>query len=73
MLIQEPPVEVVSGLWMLGTPQYPVYLFKSGHEGTLIEGGIRAIGSVLAQQFEQLVQVRTSSSSWSSRMRTPTT
>ena len=29
MLIQDPPVEIVSGVWMLGTRQYPAYFFKS--------------------------------------------
>lgn len=28
MLIQNPPVEIAEGLWMLGTTAYPIYLVR---------------------------------------------
>jgi glyoxylase-like metal-dependent hydrolase (beta-lactamase superfamily II) len=39
---------------MLGTRQYPVYLFRSDQEVTLVEGGISAVGPVLGRQLQQL-------------------
>ncbi len=54
MLIQDPPIEIADNLWMLGTRQYPVYLFKSEAEGTLFEGGISAVGPVLQGQLQDL-------------------
>jgi glyoxylase-like metal-dependent hydrolase (beta-lactamase superfamily II) len=54
MLIQNPPVEVGGGVWMLGTTAYPVYLVRGAHEGIIIEGGISAIGSMLVRQLADL-------------------
>ena len=48
MLIQDPPVEVGGGVWMLGTTAYPVYLVRGDDEGMIIEGGISAIGPILS-------------------------
>lgn len=54
MLIQEPPVEIAPGIWMLGTTAYPVYLVRGQQEALLIEGGISAIASILGRQFKDL-------------------
>jgi glyoxylase-like metal-dependent hydrolase (beta-lactamase superfamily II) len=54
MLIQDPPVEIADGVWMLGTRQYPAYFFKSEQTGTLIEGGISATGTLVPRQIESL-------------------
>ena len=54
MLIKNPPVEITSNLLMLGTNEYPLFLFKGGSGGTLFEGGTGAMGALLLQQLEQL-------------------
>jgi glyoxylase-like metal-dependent hydrolase (beta-lactamase superfamily II) len=54
MLIQDPPVKIAENLWMLGTRQYPVYLFTSERDATLVEGGISAVGPVLLRQLQEL-------------------
>ena len=54
MLIQLPPVDVGANVWMLGTTAYPLYLVQGEHEGAIIEGGISALGPLLASQLEQL-------------------
>jgi len=54
MLVQDPPAEIVSGVWMLGTRQYPAYFFMSKETGTLIEGGISATGSLVPRQIAEL-------------------
>ena len=53
MLIQNPPVEVAGGVWMLGTAAYPVYLIRGPREGAIVEGGISALGPLLAGQFHK--------------------
>jgi len=54
MLIANPPVEIVPGLWMLGTAAYPLFLFKGEREGAIFEGGTGAMGPLLAEQLERL-------------------
>jgi 2-aminobenzoylacetyl-CoA thioesterase len=54
MLIKNPPVEIADGLTMLGTNEYPIYLVRSGNEGALFEGGVGAIGPVVAEQIAEL-------------------
>ncbi len=54
MLIQDPPVAITDKLWMLGTRQYPVYLWKTEQEATLVEGGTSAVGPVLVRQLQKL-------------------
>ncbi len=54
MLIQNPPVEVTDGVWMLGTTGYPVYLVRGAREGMIIEGGISAVGPILCRQLADL-------------------
>jgi len=54
MLINNPPVEITDNLWMLGTNEYPLFLFKGEGEGTIFEGGTGAMGPILGRQMEQL-------------------
>jgi glyoxylase-like metal-dependent hydrolase (beta-lactamase superfamily II) len=54
MLIQDPPVEVGGGVWMLGATAYPVYLVRGEREGAIIEGGISAIGPIVCRQLAEL-------------------
>lgn len=54
MLVQNPPVEISRNLWMLGTTEYPFYLYAGRERGTLFEGGIRATGPILRDQLQQL-------------------
>jgi 2-aminobenzoylacetyl-CoA thioesterase len=54
MLIQNPPVAITDRLWMLGTTEYPVYLFRGAQYGTLFEGGIGPLAAVLRQQLTDL-------------------
>jgi glyoxylase-like metal-dependent hydrolase (beta-lactamase superfamily II) len=53
-LIKNPPVEIAPQLWMLGTTEYPFYLYRGRTSATLFEGGIRATGPVLRQQLQQV-------------------
>ncbi|MBN2272161.1 MAG: MBL fold metallo-hydrolase [Sedimentisphaerales bacterium] len=54
MLIKNPPAEVAEGVWMLGTNEYPVFLVTSGDEGAIFEGGVGAVGPVVAEQLAGL-------------------
>lgn len=54
MLITGPPVEVTEKLWMLGTNEYPIFLFKGQGQGVLFEGGTGAMGPLTVEQLEQL-------------------
>ena len=54
MLVKDPPVEVSPKLWMLGTNEYPFYLFRGRDQATLFEGGIRSTGPVLREQLQSL-------------------
>jgi len=54
MLIKDPPVAIVDDLWMLGTNQYPLYLVKGDGEAAVFEGGVGAMGKVLAEQLRRL-------------------
>ena len=51
MLIFDAPVQVTDELWMLGSKEYPLYLYK-GH--TFFEGAVGAMGALLAEQMESL-------------------
>ena len=51
MLIKNPPVEIAHGLMMLGTSEYPVYLVRSKNEGAIFEGGVGAVGPLVAEQI----------------------
>ncbi|HYW79859.1 MAG TPA: MBL fold metallo-hydrolase [Thermoguttaceae bacterium] len=51
MLIKDPPIQVTDELWMLGSNEYPLYLFK-GH--TIFEGGVGSMGPLLAEQIQTL-------------------
>ncbi len=54
MLVKDPPVEIIDNLWMLGTNLYPLYLLRGRQGGTIIEGGMGAMGPVLREQLAQL-------------------
>ena len=54
MLVKEPPVEITETLTMLGTSEYPFYLFKDAGEGLIVEGGVGISESVLREQIGQL-------------------
>ena len=54
MLVTEPPVEITETLTMLGTTEYPFYLFKGDGSGLIVEGGVGISESVLREQVEQL-------------------
>jgi len=51
MLIKDPPIKVTDELWMLGSNEYPLFLFK-GH--TIFEGGVGPMGPLLGEQMQQL-------------------
>jgi glyoxylase-like metal-dependent hydrolase (beta-lactamase superfamily II) len=54
MLIQKPPADLGANVWMLGTSGYPVYLVRGNREGAILEGGISALGPLLAEQLKPL-------------------
>ncbi|MEW6358345.1 MAG: MBL fold metallo-hydrolase [Planctomycetota bacterium] len=54
MLVKEPPVQIISGLWMLGSNLYPLYLFKGTSGAILFEGGTGAMGPLVLQQMDAL-------------------
>ncbi len=54
MLIKDPPVQITSRLWMLGTNAFPLYLYQGEQESTIFEGAISAMGPVLDQQLQTL-------------------
>ena len=54
MLFKNPPLEIVDGLWMLGTAEYPMYLFRGSEHATIFEGGIGPSGPLLREQLNEL-------------------
>ena len=54
MLIKNPPVAVTPHLLMLGTNEYPLYLYKGEREGTIFEGGVGAMGPLMLEQMQGL-------------------
>jgi glyoxylase-like metal-dependent hydrolase (beta-lactamase superfamily II) len=54
VLIENPPVAVTDNLYMLGSAEYPVYLFKGDREGAIFEGGIGAVGPLVEEQIRRL-------------------
>jgi len=54
MLIQDPPVQILDRLWMLGTTGYPIYLYRGRQGDTMFEGGIGPVAAVLRQQLQDL-------------------
>jgi len=51
MLVTGPPKEIVEGLMMLGTDEYPIYLFRNGDKAAIFEGGTGAMGPLVKEQF----------------------
>jgi glyoxylase-like metal-dependent hydrolase (beta-lactamase superfamily II) len=54
VLIQEIPAQVADNLWMLGSYEYPLYLFWGDGEAALFEGGTSAVGPLVCRQLEEL-------------------
>jgi glyoxylase-like metal-dependent hydrolase (beta-lactamase superfamily II) len=54
MLIKDPPVQITENLLMLGSNEYPLYLFKGEREAAIFEGGTGAMGPLLREQMQQL-------------------
>ena len=54
MIVTKPPQALTDNLLMLGTSEYPLYLFRDGDEALVFEGGVGACGPVLAQQLARL-------------------
>ncbi len=54
MLVKDPPVEIIDRLWMLGTSEYPIYLYRTEQECTIFEGGIGSEGPLLDEQITSL-------------------
>lgn len=54
MLINNPPVEIIDNLFMLGVSAYPSFLFKGGNEGLMFEGATGAVGLLTIQQLNDL-------------------
>jgi len=54
MGIEQPPAELTKGFWMLGTRAYPVYVCRDAEEAAIFEGGIGAVGPVVARQLAEL-------------------
>ena len=49
-----PPVELTEDLLMLGTTEYPLFLFRGEGEGAIFEGGTGAMGPLVLEQMEKL-------------------
>ena len=54
MLINTPPATITDSLVMLGTNEYPMYLATGAEQSVLFEGGIGAMGPVVAEQVASL-------------------
>ena len=54
MLINNPPAEIVEGVRMLGTNEYPVFLVTDDNEGAIFEGGVGAAGLVAKEQLNEM-------------------
>ena len=54
MLVKDPPVQITSRLWMLGTNAFPLYLYQGAQEGTIFEGSVSAMGPILDEQLQTL-------------------
>ncbi|MGQ9576225.1 MAG: MBL fold metallo-hydrolase [Thermoguttaceae bacterium] len=54
MLVRNPPVAVTENLFMLGTNEYPVYLFRIDREAAIFEGSIAVVGPLVRDQMARL-------------------
>ncbi len=54
MFVTSPPAELTPALLMLGTKQYPLFLYKGDGEGALFEGSVGAMGPLLLEQLAAL-------------------
>jgi glyoxylase-like metal-dependent hydrolase (beta-lactamase superfamily II) len=53
VLIRNPPVDLTPRMLMLGTSEYPLFLYRGGERCTIFEGGVGAMGPVLARQLDE--------------------
>jgi len=53
MLIKDPPAEITPRLLMLGTNEYPLYLYQGDDEAAIFEGGTGAMGPRLRRQIRR--------------------
>lgn len=51
---ESPPFAVTDSFWVLGSLEYPIYLFLEDGEGAIFEGGIGATAPLLVEQLEQI-------------------
>jgi glyoxylase-like metal-dependent hydrolase (beta-lactamase superfamily II) len=51
MMLKDPPVEITDRLLMLGTSEYPLYVYRGRRSTTIFEGGVGAVGPVLLEQL----------------------
>jgi len=54
MLIDSPPVAITDALSMLGTNDYPLFLYRGEDEAAFFEGGTGAMGPLVLQQLQEL-------------------
>ena len=54
MMITEPPAKLNDNLVMLGSGEYPLYLFKGDTQAAIFEAGTGHVGPLLKGQLEQL-------------------
>ncbi len=54
MMITEPPAKLTDNLFMLGTCEYPLYLYKGKTQAAIFEAATGHVGPLLAGQLEQL-------------------
>jgi len=52
MLITQVPYQLSERFWMLGNAAYPIYLYASAEQTSVLEGGISALGPVLVEQID---------------------
>jgi glyoxylase-like metal-dependent hydrolase (beta-lactamase superfamily II) len=52
--MRDPPVEITHSLSMLGTNEYPLFLYKGGSGATIFEGGVGAMGPLMLEQMATL-------------------
>ena len=54
MLIKDPPVEIADHLFMLGTTEYPLFVYRGAQQATIFEGGVSCVGLFMLQQMAAL-------------------
>ena len=54
MLIKDPPVDISPHMLMLGTNEYPLFLYQGEEQATLFEGGVGCMGPLVLEQMDSL-------------------